>query len=114
MTGLDATTGQYLSDLDHLKQSIKDLLTTRIGTRVQRRDYGSRLPDLVDTPVGPNTRIEFIAATAEALDQEPRVRLTRVAIVSMSDQGHLVLDLEGVYLHDGQDFRLEGIQIERA
>ena len=53
MIGLNATNGQALSGLDHLRQSIRDILTTRIGTRVMRRDYGSRLPDLVDSPVTP-------------------------------------------------------------
>ena len=52
MNGINAHTGQALSGIDHLRQSIRDILTTRIGTRVMRRDYGSRLPTLVDTPEG--------------------------------------------------------------
>lgn len=48
MLGINAQTGQPLSGIDHLRQSIRDILTTRSGMRVMRRDYGSRLPALVD------------------------------------------------------------------
>ncbi|NBO96416.1 MAG: phage baseplate protein, partial [Betaproteobacteria bacterium] len=41
MLGINAQTGQPLAGIDHLRQSIRDILTTRIGTRVMRRDYGS-------------------------------------------------------------------------
>ncbi|NYZ70451.1 baseplate assembly protein W, partial [Endozoicomonas sp. SM1973] len=50
MQGTHRLTGKPLSNLDHLRQSITDILTTRIGTRLMRRDYGSRLPELVDRP----------------------------------------------------------------
>ena len=42
MNGINATTGAALSGMDHLRQSIRDILTTRVGTRVMRRAYGSR------------------------------------------------------------------------
>jgi phage baseplate assembly protein W len=48
MIGLDASTGKQLSGMAHLRQSVRDILTTPIGTRVMRRDYGSRLYRLVD------------------------------------------------------------------
>lgn len=67
MIGVDASTGKPLSDLDHLRQSLRDILTTRIGTRVMRRDYGSRIPDLIDRPITPRLAVELYAAVAEAL-----------------------------------------------
>ena len=51
MLGINAQTGQPLAGIDHLRQSIRDILTTRIGTRVMCRDYGSRLPTLIDNPI---------------------------------------------------------------
>ena len=33
----------------HLNQSIADILTTPIGTRVMRPDYGSNIPRLIDS-----------------------------------------------------------------
>ena len=53
MEGMDGTTGAKLAGIDHLRQSIRDILTTRIGTRVMRRDYGSDLPGLIDRPMSP-------------------------------------------------------------
>ena len=48
--GMSRTTGKPLSDEDHLRQSIRDILSTRIGTRVMLRDYGSNIPRMVDLP----------------------------------------------------------------
>lgn len=44
MTGMSATTGRALTEREHLAQSIADILTTPLNTRIMRRDYGSLLP----------------------------------------------------------------------
>lgn len=81
MNGMNATTGKPLSGVDHLRQSIADILSTPIGTRIGRRDYGSLLPELIDQPANPATRIRIYAATALALLRwEPRLRVTRVQL----------------------------------
>jgi phage baseplate assembly protein W len=81
MNGMDARTGKPLEGEDHLRQSIADILTTPIGTRIGRRDYGSLLADLIDQPANPAGRIRLYAATALALLRwEPRIALTRVAL----------------------------------
>ena len=111
MFGTNAQTGQALSSLSHLHQSIRDILTTRHGTRIMRRDYGSRLPELVDNPITPRLATELYAATAEALQKwEPRLRLTRVRIVE-AVAGRVMLDLEGVYLPDGNDITISGVEV---
>ena len=111
MQGMSTTDGAALADLAHLRQSIEDILTTRIGARVMRRDYGSRLPELVDTPAHPDRFVEWYAATAEALVRwEPRFRLSRVQVERAQD-GHLVLRLDGVYLPDGREITLEGVAV---
>ncbi|MCP3877339.1 MAG: baseplate assembly protein W [Sulfitobacter sp.] len=112
MQGMSATTGRPLDGADHIKQSITDVLTTRIGTRVMRRDYGSRLPELVDNPMGEFLKVELFAATAEALAKwEPRFRLDRVYLQSATEDGHIVLALEGIILINNEPIRLEGIEI---
>jgi phage baseplate assembly protein W len=111
-SGIDARTGKRLDGVAHLKQSIRDILTTRIGTRVMRRDYGSRLPELVDNPMGELLKVELFAATAEALVRwEPRFRLDRVWVSEMSDAGRVVLNLEGRIKVSGEVLRFEGIEI---
>ena len=109
MIGMDAQTGQQLSGIDHLRQSIRDILTTPIGSRVMRREYGSRLFELVDAPLSEETLTEIYAATAQALDAwEPRLRVTRMQ-ARRAGEGQVSLDLEGEYLPEGREIQLEGI-----
>ncbi len=111
MTGTDRATGKALSGIEHLKQSIADILSTPIGSRVMRRDYGSRLFELVDRPTTPAFFVELYAATAEALVAwEPRFKLTDVAAEAVSG-GRITLTLTGRYLPDGREIKLEGIVV---
>lgn len=110
--GMDAATGRDLIGINHLRQSIEDILGTPIGTRVMRRDYGSRLPDLIDSPMGSELTVEIFAATAEALDRwEPRFKLSRVQVTE-AVAGHLTIDLWGTYLPEGKPVTMEGIIIQ--
>lgn len=95
MTGLSRTTAKLI-DLDaHLAQSINDILSTPKGSRVLRRDYGSRLPDLIDAPMNGETAVDVFAETAEALEKwEPRLKLRRVEIIS-AERGRMTLLLAG-------------------
>ena len=111
MTGINAATGKHLSGLDHLKQSVWDILTTPIGSRVMRRDYGSRLFELIDAPANRETIADIYAATAEAIMKwEPRIDLKQVEITSMA-AGSVELTLYGNYLPDGQPITLDGIVV---
>ena len=115
MPGMHAETGRVLTGLAHLRQSVTDILTTPIGTRVMRRDYGSRLWELVDTPLTPGTLSEIYAAASEALGRwETRLRVERIRARRAQGSaagGHVLIDLEGEYLPDGEPVRLEGIVI---
>jgi uncharacterized protein len=94
--GMNATTGRALFDLDHLRQSITDILTTPIGSRVCRRDYGSALPDLIDQPMNGAGLQRVYAATALALARhEPRLVLKKIAITAGEEQGKLVVAITG-------------------
>ncbi|MCH8686457.1 GPW/gp25 family protein [Pedomonas mirosovicensis] len=96
MKGMSATTGKAIEGEAHLRQSINDILTTPIGSRVARRDYGSLLPELIDQPFNPTTRLRLYAAVAQALMRwEPRLRLSRVAIALSGEHGGFALTLEG-------------------
>jgi phage baseplate assembly protein W len=107
MRGMSATTGQALEGDAHVEQSIRDVLTTPIGTRVMRRDYGSRLFELVDAPSSPQTLVAIYAATADALRRwEPRVRLRRVRLVEAAP-GKLTFELNLVRVADGSAYVLE-------
>lgn len=73
---VDRRTGQAINELNHILQSVEMILTTRIGTRVMRRDFGSRLPDLLDAPLNAETITAIYAAANEAIATwEPRVKM---------------------------------------
>ena len=96
MRGTDAHTGKPLSGTAHLVQSISDILTTPVGSRVMRRDYGSLLPRLIDQPFHAATRIRLVAAIATALMRwEPRLQITRVTVELGHTPGAVVVTLEG-------------------
>jgi len=96
MTGMARETGKTLADESHIVQSVNDILTTPLGSRVMRRDYGSRLFELIDAPLNALTRLLIIAATAGAIRRwEPRIMLDRVALSDPSANGSVSLNLTG-------------------
>jgi len=100
MIGMDAATGRTIEGDAHLAQSIRDILATPIGSRVMRRDYGSRLPDLIDAPITGETIALVYAATAEALARwEPRLTLLSMALEDVA-AGALTMRVTG--LRDGR------------
>lgn len=112
MLGTSATTGKPLSGVEHLRQSIRDILTTPIGSRVMRREYGSQLFSLVDAPLNRSGVMDLIAATADALDRwEPRIQVTKVT-PSSDGEGRVSISLEGIYLPDGQAVSIDGIVVK--
>lgn len=102
--GMSTTTGRYIEEIDHLRQSIQQILFTRVGTRVMRRTFGSLLPELIDQPLNDQTAIQLYAATATALIMhEPRLRLTRVQLAVGSDMpGSADLEISGTALLNGR------------
>lgn len=112
MNGTNALTGQSLSGIDHLRQSITDILTTPLGSRVMRRDYGSRLFSLIDAPMNRGTLADIYAASVEALARwEPRIQVTQVK-ASSAEPGRVTLDVTGNYLPDGKAITLQGIIVQ--
>lgn len=99
--GLDPLSGRRVVGRAWIRAAVLDVLSTPVGTRVMRRDYGSRLFELLDQPLNPLTRQRVYAATASALQRWlPGVfRLTRAQlVVDTANLGRAVLQLEGVDL----------------
>ena len=107
IAGMSRTTGRYLEGLEHVRQSVQDILTTPLGTRVGRRDYGSRLPSLIDSPITEETRIEMYASIADALGKwEPRLRVVRVQVDSTSP-GRMNVYLSALYAEDDSEIEMD-------
>jgi len=111
MVQMHAETGMAIGEMEHVEQSIRDILLTPIGTRIMRRNYGSRLMYLLDQPMNEFLVASIQAAVVEALtNYEPRVKLSRV-IVNSADSGKLSITIEGFYIPDSRAIRLENISI---
>lgn len=111
MRGMNSQSGRSLSGRDHLWQSIRDILSTPIGSRIMRRDYGSRIFELIDAPLTSSTISAITAATAEAiLRWEKRIQLQRVD-VERGRAGQVILTLTGIYTPEGTPITLEGIEV---
>lgn len=109
--GMNAETGRELTGLEHLKQSIADILNTPIGSRVMRRDYGSRLFELIDAPINRSTVVDIVAETAEALMKwEDRLLVSAVDITS-AQLGQITLKITGKYILDGKIVQLSEIVV---
>lgn len=94
---MDAATGRLLPLHEHLAQSVRNILFTRIGTRVQREEYGSLLPLLIDMPLNEITLLRCTSATITALAAwEPRFTVTAAAVTPLADgSGRVRIAIEG-------------------
>ena len=93
--GLDASTGQQIDDLAHIRQSIAKILTMPIGSRVMRRDFGSLIPELIDKPLNGKTHMQVMAASVMAISTwEPRVDLTSITLQAGADASTLYVNIE--------------------
>lgn len=109
IVGMDRETGRRISGPDHIRQSVADLLSTRLNTRVMRRDYGSEALDLIDRPGNGEAVLGRYVAIAEAIDKwEPRVTLTGFTLSSMAADGAATI---GVVLVDRSTSRSYTIEV---
>lgn len=93
-------TGRRLSAIEHLQQSVGDILSTPIGSRVMRRTYGSLVPALIDQPDNMATQIRVYSAIASALMRwEPRLSLEKIATTRDPQRpGAVQIELTGRYV----------------
>jgi len=105
-SGMSRDTGGTLADLDHIRQSVRDILLTPVGSRVMRRSYGSLLSTLIDQPQNEALRLQIMSACYMAILQwEPRVKLTGISYESAFDGG-MVVEITGSRTDTAQDFSL--------
>ena len=105
-TGMSRDTGEALADLEHIRQSVRDILTTPIGSRIMRRSYGSLLSALIDQPQNAALRLQIMSACYMAILQwEPRIKLTSISYEPAFDGG-MVVEITGSRTDTTQDFSL--------
>ncbi|WP_237673688.1 GPW/gp25 family protein [Vreelandella profundi] len=103
MAGINAKTGKRLDGIEHIRQSIADIITTPIGTRVMRREYGSLVPELLDMPMTDALLMQVYAAMVIAVSRwEPRIKITGTRR-NVSTTGHGIASIELIArMLDGQ------------
>lgn len=105
--GMNSSTGLSISEAEHIRQSVRDILVTPIGSRVMRREYGSLLSALIDQPQTPGLRLQIMAACYSAIQKwEPRITLTAIAFERSENDGGLYVDITGTRSTSGQTFSL--------
>jgi hypothetical protein len=104
--GMARDSGLAIEDLDHIRQSVSDILQTPVGSRVMRRDYGSLLSELIDQPQNDALRLQIMAVCYTALLQwEPRISLTAITF-NADHNGKMVVDMTGNRSDTATDFSL--------
>ncbi|MBD2783785.1 GPW/gp25 family protein [Xenorhabdus sp. DI] len=94
--GMNRQTGEPLTDIDHVRQSVSDILMTPVGSRLARRQYGSLLSALIDAPQNPALNLQLMAACYTAIQQwEPRITLTAIKVTQGRRQ--TTVDIHGYY-----------------
>lgn len=109
--GMNAQTGAVLNGLEHLRQSMADIVNTRIGTRVMRRDYGSNVPNIIDSPVNDDFAVDLYVAVAEALLKwEPRFVLREASYEPLGN-GKVQMTFRGIYVATGDHVSIEDLMV---
>ncbi|MGI2137918.1 GPW/gp25 family protein [Shewanella baltica] len=92
--GMNRFDGRGLSESQHISQSIQDILTTPLGSRVMRRDYGSAIFELIDQPQSAAVKLQIMAAAVIALTRwEPRIRITEIEVIAGDLNGKMQFNL---------------------
>jgi hypothetical protein len=113
--GLDRETGLPLRDLDHVRQSVQTIFTTRLGERVMLRWFGGGLTELLGRRITPALLRTYRMLLALAIATwEPRLQVVKIDGTGNSaravELGQLKFTVICYYRPRGHlgDFRVEG------
>lgn len=113
-SGMNADTGEVLTGVPYLRQRLRDVINTPLGTVVGRRDFGSRLFEMVDHNVDSRFQMDGYVRLADAINNPANglddYRLTEMRLVRISSS-HIEISLSGVYLPTGEPIELDGIDL---
>jgi len=103
---MNRNTGRAITDAEHIRQSVGDILRTPVGSRVMRRDYGSLLSAMIDQPQTPALELQIkVACYMAILKWEPRITLTSITTERQFD-GKMIVNLTGQLKDTGESLSL--------
>lgn len=98
--------GSDLSEIEHIKQSLEDIATTPIGSRLMRRDYGTLLANLIDQPISEVLYLKIYSTLYTAYVRwEDRVDISQMNVVDIKN-GQLILDIVGFLKTNGNEINM--------
>lgn len=111
MQGMNRETGKPLSATDHIRQSVQDILSTPLGSRVMLPGYGSNLLRLVDHPADHVTAVRVVMATAVAIARwEPRVTINTIEVLK-AGEGQIMVTIRATDTENQRAVLLENIKL---
>lgn len=106
--------GKELSYMDYLREAIIDVLLTPIGSRVGRRNYGSRLFRLLDSNVTRFLPVQMTNAIADAIMRNlPIVKVEEVKITALQlSEGKIICTLSAYETLLNRRLDLENLSLD--
>ncbi len=93
---IDRETGELISGWPRIRQSIRTILTTRIGSRLMRLWWGSEYLDLQDKPAMQEVFMRSIVSAAAAINKyEPECKVTKSSIDELGPDGFAAMSIYG-------------------
>lgn len=115
MAGINRVTGATIDNYQHALQSVEVILSTRIGSRIMRRQFGGGVAEILGRAVTPPLFALFQQLVATAIDVwEPRFRVRQIAPLGSVEQiraGEVGIRFEVDYRPRGHigDFTVERV-----
>ena len=98
--------GSDLTEIEHINQSLEDIATTPIGSRLMRRDYGTLLANLIDQPISEVLYLKIYSTLYTAYVRwEDRVDISQMNVVAIKN-GQLILDIVGFLKTNGNEINM--------
>lgn len=114
-SGMNKETGEAITGVAYLRQRLQDVINTPIGSLVGRRDFGSRLYEMLDHNIDESFRMNAYIRMAEAI-ADPANGLDDFKLTEMlfakGDAAHIEITLTGVYLVNNQSVTMDGIILD--
>ncbi len=115
MAGVDRHTGKVIDNLASAYQGVEVIVSTRIGSRVMRREFGGGLAELLGRLMTPALFAAWRQLVATAIDLwEPRLSVRKVSLAGSAEElrlGHAAMTIEADYRPRGH---LGDLAVERV
>lgn len=98
--------GSEISELEHIRQSLEDIATTPIGSRLMCREYGTLLASLMDQPIGQALYLKIYSTLYSAYVRwEDRIEISQISVAELN-KGQLILDVTGFLETNGNEVNM--------